>query len=301
MNGESPLTPHKLQIMNYKLQITNHEAAGDRNLLLVDDEENILNALSRLLRRDGYHILTADSGPDGLALLEQHQVGVIITDQRMPQMTGSEFLSQVKELYPRTIRIVLSGYTELKSVTDAINRGAIYKFLTKPWDDQLLRDNIEEAFRQYEMQDENQRLTRELQIANADLSDINQDLERRVEEKTREIMHNLRSLRISQDVLEHLPVAVLGIGDDDCVAVANHMAARLLVGEHGFLVGQSAQQVLPAEIYALHQQARQEKDDSANSCRLEIPTTGTVEACCCWLGQTSYARGTVVVIRPVMN
>ncbi len=287
--------------MNHEQQTTNLEPASERNLLLVDDEENILNALSRLLRRDGYHILTADSGQDGLVLLEQHQVGVIITDQRMPQMTGSEFLSQVKELYPGTIRIVLSGYTELKSVTDAINRGAIYKFLTKPWDDRLLRDNIEEAFRQYEMQGENQRLAQELQAANAELSDINQDLERRVEEKTREIVYNLRTLRISQDVLEHLPVAVLGIGDDDCVAVANCMAARLLVGEHDFLIGQSAQQILPAELYDLHRQAMQKEDDSANCCRLEIPATGAVEACCCWLGQSSYARGTVVVIRPVIN
>jgi len=281
--------------------VIQNQPQSERTLLLVDDEENILNALNRLLRRDGYHILTAGSGQEGLTLLEQHKVGVIITDQRMPQMTGSEFLFQVKERYPDTVRIVLSGYTELKSVTDAINRGAIYKFLTKPWDDQLLRDNIEEAFRQYELQGENQRLTRELRAANAELSDINQDLERRVEEKTREIMHNLRTLRLSQDVLEHLPTAVLGIGDDDCVAVANRMATRLLGGEHGFLVGQSAQQILPAEIYALHLQAMQAGDGGANCCRLEIPAAGTVEACCRWLGQTSYARGTVMVMKPAMK
>ncbi|GMR19460.1 MAG: hypothetical protein BMS9Abin36_0055 [Gammaproteobacteria bacterium] len=270
-----------------------------RILLLVDDEENILSALSRLLRRDGYHILTANSAQQGLELLEQHKVGVIITDQRMPKMTGSEFLFRVKERYPDTVRIVLSGYTELKSVTDAINRGAIYKFLTKPWDDQLLRDNIEEAFRQHELQSENQRLTRELQAANEELSDINQDLERRVEEKTQEIILNMHTLQISQEVLEHLPIAVLGIGDDDCVAVANRMAAKLLVGERGFLVGQTAQQALPAELYDLHQQAMQAKDDGANCCRLEIPTVGTVEVCCCWLGQTSYAQGTVVAMTPI--
>jgi FixJ family two-component response regulator len=277
--------------------LTQYES--QRTLLLVDDEENILNALSRLLRRDGYHILTARSGQEGLALLARHQVGVIITDQRMPQMTGSEFLFQVKERHPETIRIVLSGYTELKSITDAINQGAIYKFLTKPWDDLLLRDNIEGAFRQYELQDENQRLTRELQTANAELSDINQGLERRVEEKTREIMHSLRSLRISQDVLEHLPTAVLGIGEDGCIALVNHMATRLLVGDHGFLVGQMAQQVMPAGLYALHQQAVQAKDDSAHCCRLEIPAAGTMEACSSWLGQTSYARGTVVAMMPL--
>jgi FixJ family two-component response regulator len=271
----------------------------ERTLLLVDDEPNILNSLSRLLRGDNYKILTAASGQEGLALLEHQRVGVIISDQRMPHMTGSEFLSQVKGLYPETVRIVLSGYTELKSVTDAINQGAIYKFLTKPWDDQLLRNNIEEAFRQYELQSENKRLTRELQVANAELSDINQDLEKRVEEKAREIMHNLRVLRISQDVLEHLPIAVLGIGEDNFIAVANRKAANFLVGEDGFLVGRSAQLVLPAEIYALHQQACHGDSYSTNSCRLEIPAVGAVEACCCWLGHTSYIQGTVVVISPL--
>lgn len=279
---------------------TQYEPQVQRTLLLVDDEANILNAMQRLLRRDGYHILTAGGGQEGLELLEQHKVEVIITDQRMPQMTGSQFLFQVKERYPDTVRIVLSGYTELRSITDAINQGAIYKFLTKPWDDQLLRDNIEEAFRQHELQNENQRLTRELQLANAELSNINQGLERRVEEKTREIIHSMRTLRISQDVLEHLPTAVLGIGDDGCIAVANQMANTLLMSERACLVGMSAQQVLSSEMLALSQQAMQAKDGSAKCCRLEI-ATGTVEVCCSWLGQTSYAQGIVMAMTPILS
>lgn len=71
---------------------------------------------------------------------------VIISDQRMPEMSGTEFLSQVKAIHPNTVRIVLSGYTDLKSVTDAINQGAIYKFLTKPWDDSQIREHIQQAF-----------------------------------------------------------------------------------------------------------------------------------------------------------
>ena len=105
----------------------------ERTLLLVDDEENIVRSLKRLLRRDGYNILTANSGKEGLEVLNDDNVGVIISDQRMPEMNGTEFLSQVKVLHPDTIRIVLSGYTDLNSVTDAINDGAIFKFLTKPW------------------------------------------------------------------------------------------------------------------------------------------------------------------------
>jgi DNA-binding NtrC family response regulator len=102
-----------------------------RVLLLVDDEANILRSLQRLFRREGYRILSALSGAEGLERLKEEKVGVIISDQRMPGMTGSEFLHQVKDLYPDTVRLILSGYTDLESVTDSINRGAIYQFLTK--------------------------------------------------------------------------------------------------------------------------------------------------------------------------
>jgi diguanylate cyclase (GGDEF)-like protein/PAS domain S-box-containing protein len=115
-------------------------------LLLLDDETNIIKALTRLLRRDGYRILSTTSIKEAFSLLASHDVQVIVSDQRMPEMSGTEFLSQVKDIHPNTVRIVLSGYTDLKSVTDAINEGAIYKFLTKPWDDQQIREQIQQAF-----------------------------------------------------------------------------------------------------------------------------------------------------------
>lgn len=120
-----------------------------QTLLLLDDEENILRALARLLRRDGYKILMATRAQDAFELLAKHDIQVILSDQRMPEMSGTEFFSRVKDLHPATIRIVLSGYTDLKSVTDAINQGAIYRFLTKPWDDEQLRQIISQAFRSY--------------------------------------------------------------------------------------------------------------------------------------------------------
>jgi diguanylate cyclase (GGDEF)-like protein/PAS domain S-box-containing protein len=116
-------------------------------LLLVDDEENILNALTRMLRRDGYRILTARGAEEALDVLARNDVQVILSDQRMPGASGTEFLSKVKGMYPDTVRMVLSGYTELAAVTAAINEGAIYKFLTKPWNDDELRLQIRDAFR----------------------------------------------------------------------------------------------------------------------------------------------------------
>ena len=121
----------------------------ERALLLVDDEENVLNSLGRLLRRDGYTIHTANGAAEGFDILARNHIQVIISDQRMPTMSGTEFLSRVKEMYPDTVRIILSGYTDLSTVTTAINRGAIYKFLTKPWDDTELRTTIQEAFRRH--------------------------------------------------------------------------------------------------------------------------------------------------------
>ncbi|HRD35312.1 MAG TPA: EAL domain-containing protein [Rhodocyclaceae bacterium] len=132
---------------NKQLPVAKIAHANGRTLLLVDDEIGILNALSRLLRREGYTILTTSSPVEALELLARNTIQVVISDQRMPEMSGTEFLSRVRMLHPDTIRIVLTGYTDLESVTGAINRGAIYKFLTKPWDDDQLRELIREAFR----------------------------------------------------------------------------------------------------------------------------------------------------------
>jgi diguanylate cyclase (GGDEF)-like protein/PAS domain S-box-containing protein len=124
-------------------------AEPPQTLLIVDDDANVLSSLHRLFRRDGYRILTAVSPAEGFELLALYPVQVIVCDQRMPVMSGTEFLSKVKEMYPDTIRIILSGYTGLEAVLDSINRGAIYRFYTKPWDDTQLRDNIRLAFHHY--------------------------------------------------------------------------------------------------------------------------------------------------------
>lgn len=122
----------------------------ERTLLLLDDEENVLRSLVRLFRRDGYNILTASSVHEAFDLLASNAAQVIVSDQRMPDMSGTEFLTRVRNLYPDTIRMVLSGYTDLATITEAINRGAIYRFLTKPWNDDELREHIQGAFRAHE-------------------------------------------------------------------------------------------------------------------------------------------------------
>jgi len=258
----------------------------ERTLLLVDDEENILRALTRVLRRDGYQILRANGGTEGLALLTKHpEVGVILSDQRMPNMTGIDFLSQVRERHPDTVRMILSGYTDLRTVTDAINEGAVYKFLTKPWEDELLRANVEKAFLYRELGRENEHLTRELQISN-------EQLEQRVEEKTRQVLLNQEALAISQEVLEHLPAGVLGIDDDGTIVLANRQAHTLLGHDAQNLLGQAANTLLPQTICTWFQHATSPADILNN---ISLGKT-SVDVHCGRMGQGTRSQGTIVVL-----
>lgn len=115
------------------------------NLLLVDDEPNIPRAIKRALRGQGYNIRLANSGVDALAIFEQHPIDIIVSDQRMPGMSGAELLSTVREKYPDTVRIMLSGHADLGELIEAINEGSIYKYLTKPWANDTLRAVLSEA------------------------------------------------------------------------------------------------------------------------------------------------------------
>lgn len=126
------------------------ESASQHTLLIVDDEPNILSALLRVVADEGYRVLTAGNALEGLELLARNVVQVILSDQRMPTMSGIEFLGRVKALYPDTVRMVLSGYAELETVVEAVNEGAIYKFLTKPWRAGQLREHIRDAFQYHE-------------------------------------------------------------------------------------------------------------------------------------------------------
>jgi EAL domain-containing protein (putative c-di-GMP-specific phosphodiesterase class I)/CheY-like chemotaxis protein len=219
-----------------------------RSLLLVDDEVNIVSALKRLLRPDGYQILTASSGEQGLELLAQQPVDVIISDQRMPGLSGADFLRQARKLRPDTIRIMLSGYTELQSVTDAVNEGAIYKFLTKPWNDEQLREHLRDAFRLKEIADDNHRLNMEVRNANHELASANRRMEQLLHQMQRQIDRDEISLGVARDILQQLPLPVIGMDDDGMIAFVNGAAGRLFQ-RAGALLGNEACTMLP-ELFA---------------------------------------------------
>lgn len=218
------------------------DASGAKRLLLVDDEPNILNSLRRVLRKDGYEIKTADSGEAALAIMTTWPPDVIVTDQRMPGMSGVSFLRETLLDYPDAIRIVLSGYTELESVTSAINDGAVWKFLTKPWDDIRLCAVVAEAFRTKALADENLQLRgdvakacEQLEVANSKLMEALQDQKKQKELATEQT-------KIHQEIFEIIPLPLLAVDMNGLIANANH-AARFHVGI-GTLIGLHLDEVL---------------------------------------------------------
>ena len=265
-------------------------APKERTLLLVDDEENIIASLKRLLRRGGYRIVTANSAAEGLQRLAETEVDVIVSDQRMPGMTGVEFLRRAKDLYPDTVRIVLSGYTELQSITDAINEGAIYKFLTKPWEDELLRANIEEAFRQKGMADENRRLDREVRDANAELAEVNQRLQVALAKQNEEFSVVEDRGRNALEVLYNVPTPLIGFDTDGLIAFANRDAERLLPRIREW-IGSYADESLPAgfeDVFSL-----------TDGQSLDVSLEGVSYHCSCRaIDDPGGQRGTLVAITP---
>lgn len=137
-------------------------------VLYIDDEPANLSSFRAMFRRD-FPIFTAESADEAHELILTHKIEVIVSDQRMPGKTGVEFFQEVKESHPDVMRILLTGYTDINAVIDAINKGQIYYYLTKPWDESLLRKVIFNACELYDLREENRRLTDELREANEQL------------------------------------------------------------------------------------------------------------------------------------
>jgi response regulator RpfG family c-di-GMP phosphodiesterase len=144
------------------------EISDKIKVLYVDDEVNNINSFKATFRRD-FHVFTALSAKEGLAMLREYEIHIIITDQRMPEMTGVEFLVEVVKDYPDTIRILLTGYADINAVIEAVNKGNIYYYLNKPWDEQQLRIIIHNSYEKFRLREENKVLLDKLITANNQL------------------------------------------------------------------------------------------------------------------------------------
>jgi response regulator RpfG family c-di-GMP phosphodiesterase len=156
-------------------------------ILCVDDEANILSALRRLFRQNGYQISIATSGAEGLQLLETQTFDLVISDMRMPEMDGARFLEQVFQHYPDTVRILLTGYADISSTIAAVNKGQIYRYVSKPWDDQELLLTVRQALDLKALQRDKLRLEALTARQNDELKVLNYSLEEKVQARTQEL------------------------------------------------------------------------------------------------------------------
>lgn len=217
-------------------------------VLCVDDEKNILNSLKRLLRKENYNILTASSGQEGLEILDEQKVHLIMSDQRMPEMNGTDFLERVKEKFPDIIRIILTGYTEVDAITGAINKGNIYKFFLKPWNDDTLKLEIRKALEQFELVEKNKELSGIISKQNEELKIVNDNLEKKVAERTRELELRNQALELSRVILDQLPFPVMGVDNEGVIAMANRKTLELSENNSQLNIGNSLNEIFNVEI-----------------------------------------------------
>jgi DNA-binding NtrC family response regulator len=192
-------------------------------IMIVDDEPANLRLLERLFRRD-YTVVAAASGDEALHLLGQHDIALLITDQRMPGMTGIELLQRTASLRPHMVRIILTGYTDMTALVEAINCGHVYKYITKPWDNNALRLTVERALEHYEtnrslheLEQANKRLSIRLQEVTALLLDV------------ANVIANAKDLDEvkSLDALDPDGLTMLGLGNRDFARIYTETAGAV--------------------------------------------------------------------------
>ena len=172
------------------------------SVLCVDDEPSILSSLKRLFRPKGYQIHVAEGGKAALELLEQIEVDLVISDMRMPEMDGVQFLEQVRQRWPDTVRLLLTGYADIASTIDAVNRGEIYRYISKPWDDADILLIVHDALEQRALELENRRLEVVAQAQNAELKTAHAHLESLVALRTAELTRVNGSLQTAHEQLK---------------------------------------------------------------------------------------------------
>ncbi len=219
-------------------------------VLCVDDEPNILSSLRRLFRKEPYRLLTARSAAEALQLLDHHRVQLVICDQRMPDMSGITFLSQVKASYPDIIPIILSGFTDVDAITESINKGHLYKFFLKPWNDRDLKIEIRKALEHYDLVQTNRALNRQVMEQNEALRQINENLEQAVRERTRVLEIQNQALELSHAIVEDLPLPIIGVSAEGLIVLVNRHLSSLEIRGRRIEVGRRLSDYFPDPIIA---------------------------------------------------
>lgn len=205
-------------------------------VLFVDDEANILASLKRLVRKQDYDALFASSGPEALELMKSHQVDLVVSDMKMPHMTGAQLLAKVVEHYPDTYRIILSGYADLASTIDAVNEGKIHRFMQKPWQNDLLVEAIDEGLEMVRLKRQNENYRLQIAGQNKKLKQLNESLEEKVTFRTKQIHVALKKLQGQNRALEKVLYNVININpglNGDFAKKVSALARRIAL-QQGF-------------------------------------------------------------------
>ncbi|MFT5207920.1 MAG: signal transduction histidine kinase [Candidatus Omnitrophota bacterium] len=209
-------------------------------ILILDDEENILRSLTRLFIDEPFDVQTTTDAEQALAMIAKHDFKVVLSDQRMPNASGVEFLSKVKEISPNTIRILFTGYVDIQAAEDAVNKGEVYRFISKPWNDEDLKSIIRDAVKNYDLSAENERLQKLTQIQNVELKAANTNIRKLYEKEvefTSTVSHELRtplaSIKMAIDIVHKNSYKALDDKGNKYLMIAKRNVDRLvrLIGE----------------------------------------------------------------------
>src|SRR6056297_4156439 len=168
-------------------------AEGKHTLLLVDDDANVLKSLQRLFRQNkDITVLTAEDARSAAKLLKQKPVDLLISDERMPQVEGHKFVQYVKKTYPSIIRIILTGFADTEAMKMAVNRGEVYRYLFKPWDDNELMVTVKNALKLAVAEQQRSEYARQLE-------ELNKSLEEKVDQRTKQLEQALAAIKNQRD------------------------------------------------------------------------------------------------------
>ncbi|MBM4358284.1 MAG: response regulator [Deltaproteobacteria bacterium] len=219
----------------------------DNVVLFVDDEEGVLVALQHMVADSELTPIVASSGPEAIEVLkERGPVALVLSDYRMPGMTGVDLLREVHKLYPKTRRLILSGYAETYAVMEAINEGHVDRFLAKPWNDQKLLGALIEAVAHYNKEVENERMLAELAKRNQELERENEELEERVRISMVDV--DSSQLFAAHQFLERLPYALFGFDANRHLLAINEQGRTFMNQPIPPSVGDHLQTVLPTSL-----------------------------------------------------
>jgi len=221
-------------------------------ILCVDDEPGIVRAIRRILKPEPVTVLIAASGPEGLEILRKQPVSLILTDYRMPEMNGIEFLEQAAPLCPDAFRMILTGYAEAHVLVEAVNRGQIYKILYKPFQEEDIKLTVRSGLEHHARNRENRALLEELGQRNKQLAILNQKLKTGLEGTKADLTISSTALGMAQQLLNEIPAAVIGIEPSGQIVFANRLANVWFTPQTALriasLVGAWTTDVLPESI-----------------------------------------------------